>query len=122
MRLEQCERMQIDAFSSVSRVSSSHNYCRPRYIALNLLALSIHAGSAFRLILLNRSSLALHLNPVPVEFSRIPYAVAASDFARLALLAKHGGLYIDADFLVMRSLASVRRLLETYDTVTYEAR
>ena len=91
----------------------------PRYIALNLLALTVHAIPAFRIILLNRSTLALHIN-MPAEFSFIPYAVAASDVARLALLAEHGGLYMDADFLVTKSLSPLRQLLTHYDTVTYE--
>jgi hypothetical protein len=90
----------------------------PRWIQLNLLAMAHHAGEAFELHLLNRSTLGNHLT-LPPEFERIPYAVAASDVARIGLLAVHGGLYMDADFLVMRSLAPLRSLLEQHEIVSY---
>jgi hypothetical protein len=79
----------------------------PRYIQLNLLAMQLHAAGSFELKLLNRSTLATHL-ALPAEFDRIPYAVAASDYARIGLLAEHGGLYADADVRDTRvQLASV---------------
>lgn len=90
----------------------------PRWILLNLVALQHHAGDAFELRLLNRTNLANYLT-LPPEFERIPYAVAASDFARIGLLAEHGGLYMDADFLVTHSLATIRAQMEQYDIVSY---
>ena len=49
----------------------------------------------------------------------MPYAVATSDVARMGLLAEHGGLYMDADFLVARPLAPLARMLENHDVVSY---
>ena len=49
------------------------------------------------------------------------YAVAASDFARIALLATHGGLYADLDFIVVRPLHSILTLLQTYEIVSYSS-
>ena len=90
----------------------------PRFIALNLLALRHYAGDSFEVKLLNRSTLGDHLE-LPAEFERIPYAVAASDFARIGLMATRGGLYLDADFLVAQPLAPLRELLQQYDIVSY---
>lgn len=89
----------------------------PRYLQLNLLAIQHHAGNDFELKLLNRSTLGSLLD-LPPEFARVPYAVAASDFARIGLLAMYGGLYMDADFLVARPLAPLATLLERYDVVS----
>ena len=93
----------------------------PRYIQLNLLAMRTHAADAFELRLLNRSTLGKHLT-LPPEFESIPYAVAASDFARIGLLAEHGGLYMDADFLVTHPLASLRTLMTQHDVISYTDR
>ena len=90
----------------------------PRYIRLNLLAMEAHAKGAFEINLLNRSTLSRHLS-LPAEFERIPYAVAASDFARIGLLANRGGLYMDADILVARPLTIVRDLLAKYEVISY---
>jgi mannosyltransferase OCH1-like enzyme len=90
----------------------------PRYLQLHLLLFQHHAGRDFEIRTVNRSSLHLYVN-LPPEFDRIPYAVAASDFARMALLATHGGLYADLDFLVTRSLSPIRKLLDQYEIVSY---
>jgi hypothetical protein len=90
----------------------------PRYLQLHLLLFQHHAGRDFEIRTVNRSSLHLYVN-LPPEFDRIPYAVAASDFARMALLATHGGLYADLDFLVTRSLGPIRKLLDQYEIVSY---
>ena len=78
----------------------------------------LHAGDAFEIKLLNRSTLGNHIT-LPPEFDRIPYAVAASDVARIGLLAQHGGLYLDADFLVAQPLSQLLELLDTYETISY---
>ena len=90
----------------------------PRYLQLHLLLFQHHAGRDFEVRTVNRSSLH-HYVHLPPEFDRIPYAVAASDFARMALLGTHGGLYADLDFLVTRSLSQIRKLLDQYEIVSY---
>ena len=90
----------------------------PRYIELNLLLLRRHAPPAFELRVLNRSNLGNYLS-LPPEFARIPYAVAASDFARIGLLATYGGAYVDADFLINQNLAPLAALITKYDIVGY---
>ena len=76
-----------------------------RYIQLNLQALRRQApASHFNIILVNRSNIASYVPDLPDAFWRLPKPVAFSDAGRLALLATHGGIYLDADFLVLRSL------------------
>ena len=91
-----------------------------RYIQLNLQALKRHSPpSHFKLIFVNRSTIALHVPDLPDAFWRLPTRVAFSDAGRLALLATHGGIYLDADFLVLRSLVLVADLLQRVDVVGY---
>ena len=45
--------------------------------------------------------------------------MAVSDLARLGLLAKYGGLYLDADVLVTSSLTPLLKMLDEYETIAY---
>jgi hypothetical protein len=93
----------------------------PRYIRLNMQALERHAPSQhFQLVVLNASTLGRWL-PLPAEFRQLRGPVAASDVARIGLLATHGGIYLDADVLVSSSLRPLVRLLDKHETVAYSA-
>lgn len=91
-----------------------------RYIQLNLQALQRNAPSShFAIHFVNHSNIASLVPDLPDVFWRLPTRIAFSDAARLALLATHGGIYLDADFLVLRSLVPVAQLLQTVDIVGY---
>lgn len=91
-----------------------------RYIQLNIQALHRHAPSShFTIRFVNRSNIASHVPDLPEAFWRLPTLVAFSDAARLALLAHHGGIYLDADFLVSTSLVPLRERLEEVEVVGY---
>ena len=97
-----------------------NNSLPSRYIQLNLLALRRHAPpSHFVIHYVNRSNIAQHVPDLPDAFWRLPTHVAFSDAARLALLAIRGGLYVDTDFLILRSLVPVAELLQKVDVVGY---
>ena len=97
-----------------------NNSAPARYIQLNLRALRRHTPTShFVLQLVNRSNIAQHVPDLPDAFWRLPNQVAFSDAARLALLATHGGLYVDTDFLILRSLVPVAELLQRVDIVGY---
>ena len=81
----------------------------PRYIQLNIQALRRQAPwPLFRIEFVNRSTIAQHVPDLPAEFWRLPTRVAYSDAGRLALLAHHGGIYLDADFLVSSHTSTSR--------------
>lgn len=58
---------------------------------------------------------------MPEEFDRMPYAAATSDLIRTALIALHGGVYLDTDFLVQHPLSEFTNELEHADFVSYES-
>lgn len=90
----------------------------PRHIRLNLRALRRHAPASATITILNASTVTRWV-ALPAEFHRLRHRVAASDVARVALLATHGGLYLDADVLVAEPLAPVLALLHEYESVVY---
>ena len=84
----------------------------PRYIRLNLQALQRNAPAThFNIIYVNHSTIGSHVPDLPDAFWRLPTRVAFSDAGRLGLLATHGGIYVDADFLV---LGDKLELLQTW--------
>ena len=92
----------------------------PRYIQLNIQALRRQAPwPLFSIKFVNRSTIAQHVPDLPAEFWRMPTRVAYSDAGRLALLAHHGGIYLDADFLVSSSMRPIHALLKKVDVVGY---
>lgn len=95
----------------------------PRHIELNLHALHRHAPAAggFRVVALNASSIGAWLT-LPPEFGRLKHKVAASDVARIGLLARYGGIYVDADVLVAQPLAPIVALLDEYEHVLYSTK
>ena len=90
----------------------------PRHVQLNLRALRRHAPRSlgFRIIYLNASSVGQWIE-LPAEFGRLRHKVAASDVARMGLLARYGGFYVDADVLVAAPLAPLAALLDEYEHV-----
>ena len=92
----------------------------PSYIEFNLRALRQHAVPHFKVHVLNSVKfLRLAGTFVPKEFQFLPYAAARADVARTLLLAKYGGLWIDADFLVMKPLRAVWEQLARHELVSY---
>jgi len=70
--------------------------------------------------LVNESNIRTYAPDTPDEFFRLPYAAAKSDFVRSSVLFHQGGLYMDADFLVMRSLDGIfEKLDQGWDIVVY---
>ena len=91
----------------------------PRWIELNMAALRRHAPEPlFKITLLNSSTISQYIQ-LPPEFGRLRSEVAASDLARLGLLARYGGLYLDADVLVAEPLNFILKLLDEHENVVY---
>jgi len=93
----------------------------PRFITLNLKLLRWYARDVFELREVNVSSIARWLPDLPRTFWELPHQIAFSDVARAALLFRYGGLWVDADFVVVRSLSPfAERLRAGFRLVAYE--
>lgn len=95
----------------------------PHWIRLNLAALKRHAPSpSFRVAVLNRSTLYSYVPDLPSEFARLRRGQASADIARIAILATHGGIFVDPDVLVAQSLTSIAAILQENVDVVVPAR
>lgn len=84
----------------------------PGYIQLNLRSLAHNAPAPrFQIRQVTRDMLSTLVPDMPVEFDSLPYAAAVSDLIRTALIAHHGGFYLDTDFLVQKPLAPIADML-----------
>lgn len=72
----------------------------------------------FAIHYINHSNILEFLPDFPEETKRM-YVEAKTDVIRTGLLASHGGVYFDADFLLARPLKEVTDKLEEVDFVTY---
>lgn len=66
----------------------------------------------------NHSNILEFLPDFPEETKRV-YVEAITDMIRTGLLAVHGGVYFDADFLLARPLKDITDKLKEVDFVTY---
>ena len=87
-----------------------------------LQALLKHAPAPrFDVKFVDKSNIKSMVPDMPPEFDRLPYAAATSDLIRTALLAHHGGVYMDTDFLLTGPLDTFVDLLRDADFAAYEA-
>eukprot|EP00040_Diaphanoeca_grandis_P026648 m.149615 g.149615 ORF g.149615 m.149615 type:complete len:824 (+) comp30671_c0_seq1:178-2649(+) len=92
----------------------------PGFIELNLRALVMNAPEPdFVIRYVNKNNILDWVPDMPEEFVRMPYAAATSDLIRTALIANHGGVYLDTDFVVTRPLHDFTDLLKDFDFVSY---
>lgn len=99
----------------------------PGYISLCRKAMHKHCDNSFNVVELDNHKIYDYLpelrqvesNPEN-KFSRLSIAQRV-DYYRIALLEKYGGLYIDADMLVMQDLKPLIDKLEKYDFVGWGA-
>ena len=87
----------------------------PDYIGLCLESLRRWCGAR----ILDRASfdeLWTHDRDLPIDDL---YVVHRADFIRAYLLSHYGGVWIDADCIVLRPIAALAALLSRYDLVTY---
>lgn len=70
-------------------------------------------------ILVNSKNVMKWIPDMPKEFFRFPYHAATSDLIRYGLLYHHGGIYMDADFIVLKDLTPVIQRLDDHDLISY---
>eukprot|EP00435_Cladocopium_sp_Y103_P044307 s2244_g12.t1 len=56
---------------------------------------------------------------IRMEYFRLPYSAAKSDFIRYAVLYHHGGVYIDFDMLTVKDVDDIVQKAKVFDLVSY---
>lgn len=92
---------------------------KPEYIDLCLKSLHKHNDKYFKIIELDDKNVYNYLPELRRDLNNLVIA-QKTDYIRVALLAKYGGIWIDADTIVMRDLLPIKHKLdEKYDYVGF---
>jgi Capsular polysaccharide synthesis protein len=73
------------------------------------------------LVLVTPENLSEHLPDVPREILAIPELAHKADMLRAMLVARHGGMWLDSDALVLKPLDHLFRWLDDYDFVAFRS-
>ena len=91
----------------------------PTYIKLCFDTMKKHLGTKYNLIFLNEKTVKNYLPDLRGDFNNLKVAQKV-DYYRIALLYKYGGIWIDADIIVMRDFDMIfQKLDEGYDYVGF---
>lgn len=98
-----------------------NNKKKPAYIDICIDSIYKYCSSTFNIIHLNNLNIDDYLpeikyNQMDLTQLNIAHRV---DFYRILLMYKYGGIYIDADILVLKDLKSIHDKLENYDYVGF---
>lgn len=92
---------------------------KPEYIDLCLETLIKHNDKYFNIIQLNEKNIYNYLPNLRNDLNKLKIA-QKTDYIRVALLAKYGGIWIDADTIVMQNLLPIKSKLDQgYDYVGF---
>ena len=121
---------QIENFFSESKLNNTHRIIWiyweninsnkfPTYIKLCMKTMKKHLGTKYNLIFLNEKTIKEYLPNLRNDFDNLKIQQKV-DYYRIALLYKYGGIWIDADIIVMRDFDPIfKKLDEGYDYVGF---
>lgn len=93
---------------------------RPKYLELCLDTVHYHCSTDFNVIFLNPSSVSNFLPTLRQDLNQLCTIPQKVDYIRLMLLVQYGGIWMDADIIVMKSLLPYYNLLQKgYDYVGF---
>jgi len=93
----------------------------PAWILLCRETIYKHIGDNVNVHIVNRSNVTDYLDNLPKNLYKLKEIAHVADYIRVALLAKHGGIWMDSDCILLKSLDDIYKLLETYDFIGYKA-
>lgn len=90
----------------------------PPYIKLCHETIRHHCGEDFEIILVTPKTIDNYVSGAQ-EYKRIsvPNPAVRTAAIRVALLAEHGGIWMDSDIIVMKSFAPMKKLIEQHGFV-----
>ena len=92
---------------------------RPEYISLCIDTMRKNSEKYYNMVLLDDKSVYNYLPNLRKDINKLPLALKA-DYIRIALLQRYGGLWLDADTIMMNDMKQVYDLLEQdYDFIGF---
>lgn len=90
------------------------------YLRLNVESWRRHTqGQCNEPILVDDRNVKKWIPDLPDEFFNLPYPEVKSDFIRLALLYHHGGIFMHPDYLIVRDIARIIKLLPDFEVLSF---
>jgi len=99
---------------NVWRMWLTHNL-KPEWIDLCLYSSKWHMSD--KTIIITDENLSEYLPELRPEVWEITHIVAASEYIRFTLIAKYGGVWLDADAIVMHNLSYLLSKLNSHDMI-----
>lgn len=90
----------------------------PTHIKLCFETFEKHLKPKYKLIILNEKTVKKYLPEVRNDFDNLMIAQKV-DYYRIALLHKYGGIWVDADTIIMRDFDEIFDKLKVYDFVGF---
>lgn len=92
----------------------------PPYIELCHETVRRHCGDDFEVVLTTPETIRNYIPDAgPFEKIRNKNPAIRAAYIRVALLAKHGGIWLDSDIIVMKSFYPMKELIEKHDFVCF---
>jgi glycosyltransferase involved in cell wall biosynthesis len=79
----------------------------PDYICLCWKSMALHCARDYRLTIVTPNNLRQHLPHIDPCYKQLAAIAHRADFIRFNLLYEHGGVWMDSDFILFRSLRQV---------------
>ena len=98
---------------------SHHQWHRPEYQNVCLETVQRHCAHSFRIVQLDRYTIYKYIPDLRTDVWIKCSPSQRVDLMRWELLSRYGGLFLDADVLVMRDLAPLMQKLNTHDFVAF---
>lgn len=92
----------------------------PAWILLCRETIYKHIGGNTNVHIVNRNNVTDYLDNLPKNLYKLKELAHIADYIRVALLAKYGGIWIDSDCVLLKSLDDIYKLLDTYDFIGYK--
>jgi len=90
---------------------------RPPYINICFKTFN-NASNVFDIHMLNEKTIYNYLPDLRKDINELPIALK-TDYIRIALLYKYGGLWLDADTIVMNNLQTIKDKIDSFDFVGF---
>lgn len=96
-----------------------HQWKRPEYLNLCLETVQKHCGRRFRVVPLTRYDIYKYIPDLRKDIWYLCSHHQRMDFMKWELLSRYGGLFLDADVLVVRDLTPYLNKLAEHDFVAF---
>jgi hypothetical protein len=95
------------------------NTKRPAFLDLCFITVKTHCSNDFNVVLLNEHTVYQYLPNLRKDLDRYCSIPQKTDYIRLSLLKTYGGIWLDADMIIFKSLMFYFKLIKDFDYIGF---